>query len=120
MDQILHVLTSLNVSIAGLVLALDLLRGHRLSTLLHLVLHVVKDSVKVDWVELDGNFDCRVLLEVYEWLLTLLWVHHARGAFDALSLLHRDFFSVEYHQLDQPFNDNHTIVRLSRDRIVDQ
>ena len=100
MDQILHVLTSLNVSIAGLVLAFDLLRGHRLSTLLHLVLHVVKDSVKVDWVELDGNFDRRVLLEVYEWLLTLLWVHHARGAFDTLSLFHRDFFAIEYHQLD--------------------
>lgn len=91
-----------------------------MATLLHLILHVVEDAVKVDWVELHGHFDRRVLLEVNERLLTLLRVHHPRGTLDSLPLLHRDLLTIEDHQLHQAFDHDHAVVGLSCDRIVDQ
>ena len=120
MDQILHVLSTVVPYIAGLVLPLQLRWHHRLPTLLHLVFHIVEDAIEVDWVQFDGHLDSWILLEVHEWLLALLGVHHASCTFDALALFHRDLLAVEDHQLYQPLDHDHAVVRLASDWIVDQ
>ena len=118
LDQVLHLLLTRWV----LELTLHLLhRGlHGLVRLLHLELHVVEDAVKVDGVELDWHLHGRILLEVDQRCLSLLRIDHASDALDALPLLHGDLFAVEDHQLDEALDDDHAVVWLASDRIVDQ
>ena len=116
LDQVLHVLASWILE-----LSLHLLHGcHILISLLHLELHVVEDAIEVHGVELDWHFDRRVLLEVHQGLLALLWVHHARGSLDSLTFLHCDLFTIEDHELDQSLDHDHAIVWLACNRIVNQ
>ena len=91
--QILHVLARWVLELSFQLLG----RRSILLVLLHLELHVVKDAIEVDRVELDWYFDGRVLLEVHEGLLALLGVDHSCCAFDALALISCDLFAVEHH-----------------------
>ncbi len=91
-----------------------------MGALLHLELHVVEHTIEVDWVEFDGHLYGGVLLEVDKRLLTLFWVNHACCSLDSLSLIDRDFFAIEYHELNQAFYYDHSIIRLPCDRIVQQ
>ena len=116
----MHVLSTAVPYIASLVLPFQLRWHHGLSALLHLVFHIVEDAIEVDWVQFDGHLNSWILLEVHEWLLALLGVHHASCTFDALALLHRDLLAVEDHQLDEALDDDHAVVWLASDRIVDQ
>jgi len=114
LDQVSHILPCTRVR----ELSLDLLLGGHL--LLHLELNVVEDSIEVNRVELDGHLYSWVLLEVHQGCLALLRVDHSRRALDALALLHRDLFSVEYHQLYQALYHNHAVVGLAGDRVMNQ
>ena len=120
LDQVLHVLSTVISYIAGLVLPFQLRWHHGLSALLHLVFHIVEDAIEVDWVQFDRHLDSRILLEVHEWLLTLLGVHHTSCTFDALALLHRDLLPVEDHKLYQTLDHDHAVVWLASYRIMDQ
>ena len=114
LDEIAHVLASGRVRELTLHL---LLHGH---LLLHLELDVVEHTIEIYWIELHGDLYCRVLLEMHQRLLALLGINHSCGTFDALSLFHRDLFSIEDHQLDESLDDNHAVVGLPCDRVVDQ
>ena len=115
--QILHILPS-----SILELPFDLLHWcHRLLlSLLHLELHIVEHSVEIDWVELHWHFDSRILLEMHQWLLALLRVHHSSGTFDPLAFFHCDFFTIEDHELDESLNDDHSVIRLACDWVMNQ
>lgn len=61
LNQILHLL------LLGCVGELSLELLHRLHGLVGLLLefHVVENAIKVDWIQLDWNFDGRLVLEVH-------------------------------------------------------
>ena len=115
----MHVLSTAVPYIASLVLPFQLRWHHGLSALLHLVFHIVEYAIEVDWVQFNGHLDSWILLEVHEWLLALLGVHHASCTFDALALLHCDLLPVEDHQLHQSLDHDHAVVRLASDWVVD-
>jgi len=115
LDKVLHVLSVL------LELSFDLLqRGPLHVGLLHLKLHVVKDTIEIDWVEFDGHFDGWILLEVHERSLSLLRVQHTCGSLDPLSFIVGDLFAVEDHKLNQALDYDHSVVLLACNRVVNQ
>lgn len=115
LDQILHVLAGL------LKLSLQLLhRRWLLDLLLHLELHVVEDAIEIHWVQLHRHFHCRVLLEVHEWLLPWLGVHHSSGSLNPLALLHSDLLPIEDHQLYQTLDHDHAVVLFSSNRVMNE
>ena len=114
--QILHLLLRWHI----LKLAFDLLLTLWRLTLFHLILHIVEDAVKIDRVQLHWHFDCWILLEMYQRCLTLFGIYHACSSFYALTLFLSDLFPIEHHQLHKSFYNDHAIVWLPSDWIVEK
>lgn len=80
--------------------------------LVHLELHVIKDSIKVNRVEFDGYLHGWVLLEVYHGLLILL-IYNSSSAFNSSALFLRYLFTVKNQELQKSFDNNHSVIWFS-------
>lgn len=127
LDEALHISSSnsltlsidtqaLDASKVSLVILSDLIIWSLL--IIHIVFEIIKDTIKIDRVQLDWHLRRRILLVMNHWRRLLLLIHLTR--LDSVPLVDQDFSSIEDDQVWQLLDYVQSILWLPGHWIIHQ